>query len=433
VDKKGIRWLYGELPRLVEERILTLEDARRLREHYGEPQRRSGPSPGLVICAVLGSALIALGIILLFAHNWPEFSRPVRTALSFAPLVLAQILTGWVILRRPNSRAWCEGSAVFHMGAVGASIALVGQTYHISGDPESFLLAWMLLSVPLVYIPGASTPAALYWIGITSWSGMLHGRNDLWFWPLASIPLWHLIQVVRAGVRRPRSVFLLWVLALCLCIATGSTLGRVVRHDWVLAYGGLFSLLYLMDARWPKEGCSLWRRPFCLIGSAGILVLSLILTFDYRWGAGPYASMGEGWINALSTLLGYGILLSLVILPIILLLSGFRSARRDRLMYGSFCLLTLSGYILSRAGAATAVMLLFNLYLALLGIVTLRAGLRSGALLKVNGGLLILSALITARFFDSDIPFTVRGVLFILIGAGFLAANILTRRRRGGA
>ena len=38
-DKKGLSWLYGELPGLVSEGILTEEGAGRIRERYGEVPR----------------------------------------------------------------------------------------------------------------------------------------------------------------------------------------------------------------------------------------------------------------------------------------------------------------------------------------------------------------------------------------------------------
>ena len=52
----------------------------------------------------------------------------------------------------------------------------------------------------------------------------------------------------------------------------------------------------------------------------------------------------------------------------------------------------------------------------------------------VNAGMIILGALIVARFFDVDMGFVVRGIAFILLGIGFLATNlILMKRAKGGA
>jgi hypothetical protein len=70
-----------------------------------------------------------------------------------------------------------------------------------------------------------------------------------------------------------------------------------------------------------------------------------------------------------------------------------------------------------------------NLYLLLLGGAVLRAGLQTGALPRINAGLGIISALIAVRFFDSQLSFTVRGLLFIIIGCAFLVVNLLVKRR----
>ena len=75
-------------------------------------------------------------------------------------------------------------------------------------------------------------------------------------------------------------------------------------------------------------------------------------------------------------------------------------------------------------------MMLFNLYMFALGLGTIFLGIRSSEMGTVNGGMLILSMLILARFFDSDLGFVVRGVGFILVGIGFLVTNIILTKRR---
>ena len=42
----------------------------------------------------------------------------------------------------------------------------------------------------------------------------------------------------------------------------------------------------------------------------------------------------------------------------------------------------------------------------------------------VNYGLLIIAALIICRFFDTDISFVLRGVIFLLMGIGFILTNV---------
>ena len=75
--------------------------------------------------------------------------------------------------------------------------------------------------------------------------------------------------------------------------------------------------------------------------------------------------------------------------------------------------------------------ILFDLFLFAWGVGTLWRGLREDRLGVVNGGMLMLAALIILRFFDSDWSFIVRGLAFIVVGIGFFATNMVLIRRKG--
>src|SRR5208283_1013775 len=169
-DQKHIAWLYEQLPGLVSDGTLSSDAAQRLRQRYGEAEGGRGQQAATLF-GVLGAVLVGGGIILLLAHNWDDFSRPTRAALSFAPLVLAQALAGFALWRRPDSVPWREGAGAFLTLAIGASIALIAQTYNISGDLGDFLLTWTLLALPVAYVLGATLPAILYLFGIAAWAG----------------------------------------------------------------------------------------------------------------------------------------------------------------------------------------------------------------------------------------------------------------------
>ncbi|MEZ4484556.1 MAG: DUF2157 domain-containing protein [Syntrophotaleaceae bacterium] len=425
--KDHIAWLYREVPELVRSRVLDEASAERLREYYGPESQHRRRSLGLVICAALGALLIGLGIILLLAHNWTELSRFQRTLLSFAPLALGQALAGWVWFQRRSSLAWCEGAATFLFLAIGASIALVGQTYHISGDLPRFILVWMLLGLPLVYLFRAVLPALLYLSGVTWWCVL--GTHDnlpvLFFWLLAALPLPFWWQLVRAGQRRLAAAWLAWVLALSLALGLGFSVHNVFEDFWAPLYLGLFAAYFLLAGQWsaaPAVG-----RPFRVVGSWGTVALMLLLTIKDVWRELPDDSMlrvAKGaWHDSL-------LLTVLLLLVIALLIRTFIRGRWQDGLFGLAAPLVvlqlLAGPRLFPLGLN---LLIGNLYLLLLGSLVLKDGLASGQLPRLNAGLGILSALIAVRFFDSQLPFTVRGLLFILIGCAFLAANLLVKRR----
>ena len=84
--QRYLKWLYKQLPSLVDAGVLTEDTADRIRGHYGDVNPHSGRAVAMIVCSVLGALLIGLGIILLLAYNWTDLGRPVRTVLSLVSL-----------------------------------------------------------------------------------------------------------------------------------------------------------------------------------------------------------------------------------------------------------------------------------------------------------------------------------------------------------
>ena len=62
--------------------------------------------------------------------------------------------------------------------------------------------------------------------------------------------------------------------------------------------------------------------------------------------------------------------------------------------------------------------------------ITVRNSAKADHLGELNYGLMIIAALVICRFFDTDLSFVTRGVLFILVGAGFFFANYRMLKKR---
>ncbi|HNT37152.1 MAG TPA: DUF2157 domain-containing protein, partial [bacterium] len=285
MSRRNVEWLYGQLPDLVENQIVPEDVAEKIRTYY-EPQSQQKPrSVALIICGVLGSLLIGLGIILLLAHNWNQLSRPVRTVICFAPLLLGQALAAWTLLKQRGSIAWQESSSTFLMAAIGASIALIGQTYNIPGDMESFILVWMLLTIPIVYLLGASVPAVFYLIGSVCWAGYARwgAGHAMFYWLLLVPVLPHIYLAYRRSPGGFRSLSLFWVFTITLIIGTGMALEYYGSQQWILAYLSLFSSLYLLSDRVFSRSLFALKNPLFLGGTIGVAVVSLILTYRFPW------------------------------------------------------------------------------------------------------------------------------------------------------
>ena len=427
---KHVQWLQEELPTLVTQGILTADTAERVRQHYAETACGArGRNWAIVAFSILGAALVGSGIILLLAHNWDDLSRPLRTVLSFAPLVCAQAIAAWVLWKRRNSTAWREGAGTAVTLAIGATISLIAQTYNISGDFGRFMLTWTLLALPVIYLLDASTPAVLCLIGSTVWAGDVRGNDGqpLWFWLLVAAVLPHLLALVRANRAQPRAVAVCWALAICLGVGTGICASDMLGNWWILIYAGVLAAMYQVGERWFDEAVSWWRRPFQTIGGLGGFVLALLLTCKWPWHETTTYGRHDYPAAELAVAAVW------IIAALLLWVESVAHRRVAGAILGALPVAAVIAYWLATKDETGELLatLLFDLFVFALGVGTLWRGLREDRLGVVNAGMLTLSALIITRFFDSDLSFVVRGLAFIAVGAGFLVTNIVLIRRKG--
>lgn len=434
MSQKQIRWLLGELSTLLDEGVIDGAAAERLRQRY---ESAAGKSRNWALTAfgILGGLLVGLGIILLLAHNWADLSRAARTALAFSPLVLSQLLAFWILHSRKTSAAWREGVGAFWMLSIGAAIALVAQTYHLPGDAGRFALTWMLLSLPVVYLLNATGPALAYLAGITFWAvdAQSSGGHALGFWPLAALILPHVVAAARGNPYASGPAALFWGLSIALCVAIGVTLEKILPGLWIVIYGSLFAVFYLAGEFWFGDAPSFWQKPFQAIGSAGSVVLAFLLTYAWPWEeiGWRYWRHGPAYCGG-AAVLDYALAAALPVAAIALLVGSVRRGKANALFVGSLPILAVLGFALvaqtDRAGGAMA---LFNLYAFVVGMGLLVRGFRARRIGTVNAGLLVVFALILLRFFDEDLGFVFRGVVFVLLGLAFLAVNLVLARKKG--
>lgn len=420
MSKKHVQWLYEELPDLVGKGVLPAESAEKLRQHYGEPATGSR-NWAIVLFSILGGALIGAGIILLLAHNWDELTRPVRAMISFLPLVAALGLAGFVVAKKRESAGWCEGAGTFWVLAIGATISLVAQTYHIGGDFPAFVLTWSLAALPIVYLLNCSTAAMLFWVGATTWAGAESwGRQEVvWFWPLAGLAVPHLWMMARENRYRPRVGLMLWALSVCAAFGTGFAVDHAGERMWIPVFTSYFAGLYLLGEIWFTEGRTFWQRPLQTVGAIGVIVLGIMLTFEDSWRWVVWGKMVKS---------------PLLLWPVVTLgLWAFTWTKRNvvALLFGALPVMAVICSALHEAEVVALV--LMNLYMLGLGVALISLGVRDRRLGVVNLGMLVTAALIIARFFDSNMSFVLRGLAFIGVGIGFLVTNVVLIRKTRGA
>lgn len=441
MSRKHIRWLHQQLPQLVAQGVLSAEAAARLHAHYEGQKAGSARTLAVTAFAILGSTLVAAGIVLLFAYNWAQFGRPLRAVLALALVLLGQAAVGFTLVRNKSSAAYREGAGLFAQLTFGAGFALIAQTYHLSDDFGSFLLTWMLATLPLAYLLGATGPALIYLAGVTWWAGSMNAWNQpgspaLW-WVWVALVMPYAIRVMRREPYHPRAILLMWGLAIA------GSIGAMICVDsgwdtlWPVIFSGLFVSMYLAGSFWQGDGTTLWQQPLSVIGGSGATVLAFLLTFGGFWDDMGWRAGHNAWgTDTFATLHDLTLAVVATVTSVLLVVTCRRRHQLYRLGLGLVPVLAALGYALNTLSHSetmeTACFIAANLYVLAFGILALCAGIRQQHLGGVNYGMLVIAALLVARFFNSDIGFIAKGIAFIVMGCGFLTVNVVMARRKGG-
>ncbi|HKP05565.1 MAG TPA: DUF2157 domain-containing protein [Chthoniobacterales bacterium] len=437
-DRSGIRWLQAELPELVASGVLSAEAADALRQHYSSAPSDSPRRIGFVLSAILGSLLIGAGIILLVAHNWDFFSRPIRCAIAFTPLALSVALGGFVLWRRSGSPAWRESAAILNVAGIGTAIALVSQTYQIQGDFARFILAWMLLALPTVYLFQSSVGLAAWFVGATVWvmssknSDLLGFRpNDLWVWPILALGLPLFISICRENRNGYRALLALIAIAIAAAFSLGQTDELGAQSFWRCSFAAYWTIVYLVGAVCFRDWRATRPHPFVAIGWIGVLSMTIVLSFRDTWRTHSWQTAVDFTTRHYPDALSAGIQIAWVAAALGLAGYGCWKVRETNLAPAALTPVALAAWLIAkRFGDPLVPSLLMNAFALGLGIFTLLRGIRAGRVFEANFGMLVIASLATARFFDSDFEFVVRGIAFIAIGLGFLVTNLVVLKRK---
>ncbi len=428
--RKEAAWLLRELPELIAKGVLDDTTATRLRQHYAQSAADQSPGWGMILLAIGGAGLIGLGIILIFAHNWENWTPEIRVFLSLLPLLIGQAAVGYAL--RTRSRIWCEGAGLFTALTIGASIALIAQTYQFGGDLPRFYLMWTLLALPLVYLLDASAVAVLCWLGTLGWAmantniGFASSSDSpqfalllLKFLLIASLPLPHLIKHLRMNPGGTRVAWMLRVALLTVVVGVAAVLSSEGSGSLYIVYTGLAAVALLAGRYYFSGLQGMWGNPLLGFGRLGVFAIVLLGTTTPLWQ--DLIRLPDG------PLLVFPCLLSLLAVWLA------RQLMRNESPELAILLAALTPFIIVLAGIGEyhfdLAVILGNIYALTLAAMFIRTGLHGNDLNLANEGAALIAAVALLRFFDSDLSYVARGVGFIVTGAGFFASVWWLRRR----
>ena len=421
--------MIKDIPELVKADVISQETADRIRDFYRK-QGEQSTNRLFIVFGILGAILVGLGIILIIAHNWDELSRTTKTLLAFLPLLVGQVICGFVLLKKQDSVAWRESGTSFLFFSVGASISLVSQIYNIPGNLSSFLLTWMLLCLPLIYVMKSSIASLLYLIGITCyacetsyWTYPSSESYFYWILLLTIIPHYYLLYK-----KKPESNFMIfhnWLIPLSVIITLG-TVAKRTDELMFIAYFSLFGLICLIGDLDFFTKQSPRNSGYKVLGFLGTIVLLLTLSFDWLWEDlrgedflfSEVITSPEFFASAIISLFAVGLLV----------LQLKNKSLNDIKPITPVFILFIITFIIGLSSPLSVV--LTNVLVFTIGVLTIRDGVKLENLGVLNYGLLIITALVLCRFFDTDLSFVIRGGLFVSVGIGFFATNYWMLKKR---
>lgn len=416
---------------LLKAEVISAETAEKIKAYYQQKQQQSG-NRLFVVFGILGALLVGLGIILIIAHNWDDLSRTTRTIIAFIPLIMGQAACGYTILKKQDSMAWREGATTFLFLSLGACISLISQIYNIPGDLRSFVLLWMLLCVPLVYVMRSSLASLMYILGITYYACLVSywtypPAESFLYWLLLVPILPHYYLLYRKAGSSNFTILHNWFIPLSIVICLG-TIADKYEEVMFIAYFALFGLLILIgQLEFFKAKHPLFSG-YMPIGFLGTNILLLTTSFDWLWEdllVDPVKL--DGFFTSPEFIAS--LLLSLGAIGLIAYKLKSASIKDLNPFSGVFLVFTLL-FILGHFTLAPVIII--NLLILGLGILVILDGAKKDHLGILNIGLIIVTALVICRFFDSQISFVLRGIMFVTVGAGFFVTNywMLKKRRK---
>lgn len=412
----------------------------------------------LIMCAILATICISAGVISLLAHNWDGFPKAVRLILSFVPVAAGIGVFYQAFFKHHHSKVWMESAATFLVLMTGSSIALVTQIYHI-GNFNQILLVWMLLSLPVLYLAHSSAVTIVYLAGITWWLVMqnLHAFDFFggrWvnkpveifgYWALILAVVPHFMRFYKSGVQTLRTQILGWFSIVI--VLYGANLGFALHHT--VGYSLAIAAAYVLGKILFPHGEYFWNRPFQTVALLATTILAFFLSNNYylhysmqsnhyismrSYSDFPSADMGpDGMIKGLSYLLiaaFVGFILFffikdqskekrmnplLVFFPFVVAI-GLFLAYSQRL-HGE------NSWFSAYSHQYTFAKIWFNLYIVGFCAYYLYKGIQ----LHINGivtyAIFMLSVLLLVRYLDTNIDFSLKGLLYIGFGVALLFFN----------
>lgn len=395
--------LLNELKHLAELGYLEQVQLERIQNEY--IQTRKERRSIFLIFALLGVVFIGAGIISLFAYNWSTFSREIKAVIAFIPLLIVQGL----ICRKIHTGAsdtWIKSLTLALGIAFLSALGLIYQAYQISLSLQSMMLTGFVLMLPVVYLLDGYYLAVLCLAGVC-WAG---GSSHFTLMVLLLLPYYD---------KRIKSGENCTLLSLCFFAWT-----LYLTHLYI-PDGAFYACIIILLISTTID------RPFLYRKLGGRLLYGMLF----------FKAVFYMLFNASAELFQFGYqscrtwdlqtFLLIALLAAGAVRAGFcfkKYARRERLSLAlscAICLLLTADLLAEQWSYLYAYELFVNICFIAYSLYRLLCGVKLASLSSIRRytGALILYIVLKVSF--GDYQLLVKGIVFLIAGLAFLAANYM--------
>lgn len=428
------KWLTGELERWLEEGIIDKSQAEKITSFY--PEEKQGRSWGSLIFQLIGVAIFGLGVILLFAYNWQDIPKFAKLSLIFFALIVTHGL-GYYF--RNKGESFIHLSETLHvLGTMffGAGIWLIAQIYNIDEHyPTAFLiwgigalaLGWSLPSIPNAII---ATVLFCFWDGFEIFDFRWENHYASVLILIGVLPLaYKLRSKILLSVVIP--AFILTVLFTCSFWYDEHLFAPVV----IFIASVLISLSILTR---KKEFFVESSSVFKFYGN--ILYWAALFFFTFpsiiRYVLEPVTVTGSQWGKLEFWYLNVFAIIAVILWIAVILpfrkikenLGKFYRIDHFWILIASLAVLLNRGWLWELNGWTVAGF--FNLIFLFQSIMLISFGCKSLNPKLTAAGILLVTALVFARYSDLFDSLLIRAFVFLIVGAGIFSTGIFYIRRK---
>jgi uncharacterized membrane protein len=345
---------------------------------------------------ILGGLVAGLGVILFFAANWEDISRPLRVVILVAG-ILGFFAVGFLLseLRGTHPNI---GHACIFLGTIlyGASIFLVGQMYNVQAhDPLGFLL-WSAGALAMALIVRSGPIAALGFLSLYAW--LVHEVVDVSPEGDALVVLPAFLTLFGIALYGFGTGAARWLEPL-----------RFTRPMRLMGFGltaaGLFPYTFSEAHEYREiERAIEIDRVALILGCLAVAAVLGVITFAVLRWRDRSTAIGEAVV-----LLAVAALVLLAVLEPEVQIEG--------------------GTVLEDREQAEVYPILFNVLLGIVAFGAVIVGILANEVWLANAGAAAVGIDVLARVFDGEWSMLERGVVFMIAGAVVLAVAALFERR----